>query len=85
MDLGAIRKAEKQRVVGGARRRKLAQLDLGEVTRKSQSLPGGFKLDFKLTRKDIERFWKLQRGQGMQKKWLLADETEARGSGCTEL
>lgn len=68
MTVGPLRKAvEKQRVVGGARRRKLALPDLGEVTRKSISLPGGFQLDFKLTRKDTGTFWKPQ-GQGMQKK-----------------
>lgn len=55
MTLGPLRKAaEKQRVVGGARRRKLALPDLGEVTRKSISLPGGFQLDLRLTRKDQE-------------------------------
>lgn len=54
-------------MVGGARRRKLALPDLGEVTRKSISLPGGFQLDLRLTKKDTETFWKLQ-GQGMQKK-----------------
>lgn len=68
MTLGPHRKAaEEQRVVGGARRRKLALPDLGEVTRKSISLPGGFQLDLRLTRKDTGTFWKLQ-GQGMQKK-----------------
>lgn len=70
MTLGPIRKAaEEQRVVGGARR---GRLDLGEVTRKSRSLPGGLQLDFKLTKKDIGTFWKLQ-GQ------------ETEDSGCIEL
>lgn len=37
MDSGPMKKAaEEQRVVGGARKRKLALLDLGDMTRKSQ-------------------------------------------------
>lgn len=69
MDLGPIRKAaEEQRVVGGARERKLALLDLGDMTRESMSWPGGLQLGFELTRKDIGTFLKLQGGQGMQKK-----------------
>lgn len=76
MDIGPIEKAaEEQRVVGGARQRKLALLDLGDTIRKSISLPGGLQLGFKMTRKDIGTFWKLQGGQGMQKNRLLADET----------
>lgn len=68
MDLGPIKKAaEEQRLVGGARRKKLALLDLGVRTRKSTSLPGGRQLGSQLTRKDIGTFWKLQGGQGMQK------------------
>lgn len=51
-------------MVGGARRRKLALPDLGEVTRKSISLPGGLEA---LTKNDTGTFWKLQE-QGMQKK-----------------
>lgn len=76
MDIGPIKKAaEEQRVVGGARKRKLALLDLGDMTRKSISLPGGFQLGFKLSRKDIGTFWKLQGRQSMQTNRLLADET----------
>lgn len=46
--------------MGGARKRKLALLDLGDMTRKSISLPGGLQLGFKLIRKDIGIFWKFQ-------------------------
>lgn len=68
MDLGPIKKAaEEQRVVGGARRRKLALLDLGSRTRKSISLPGGRQLGSELTRKDMRTCGKLQGGRGMQK------------------
>jgi hypothetical protein len=73
MDLGPIKKAvEEQRVVGGARKRKQALLDLGDLTRKSISLPGELQLGFQLPRKDIGTFWKLQGGQGMQKEKLTA-------------
>lgn len=51
--------------MGGAGKRKLALLDLGDLTRKSISLPG--ELGFQLPRKDIGTFWKLQGGPGMQK------------------
>lgn len=46
--------------MGGARRRKLALPDFGEVTRKNISLPGGFQLDLRLTKKGTGTFWKLQ-------------------------
>lgn len=59
MDLGPVKKAaEEQRVVGGARKRKLALLDLGDVTRKGISLPGGLQLGSELSRKDLGTFWK---------------------------